>query len=225
MLERLSLKMRKGNPVVMYDGEPLARLNKKVLSKLMGDLDLQPKESEAEEPKQAFSEMDTKIAAQQLAKAYAKAKKSYYRSRAVKEIQPGQKDFKHFVEAARLCQLHGVTYRKFLKSQVEGLKFLNDGKGTFPKPNHLSTEQAETRLLEYLREGVTGKDDEVVKVSLSAEEKKMPLSKNTRYKGRLYKVRDGVATLKEAVYVRELQLLKRSKVNDEVEEYIAKLTQ
>jgi len=224
VLEKLSLQMRKGNPVLLYDGEPLARFNKKVLSQLLVDFQPKAQPEASEDTRQPLEGMDLKIAASQLAKAYAKEKKAYYRSRAVKEILPGEKDFKHFIKAAELIQTHGVTYRKFLKAQVEGLGFANDGKGIFPKPNQLHTEQAETRLLEYLRTGVTNTNDDVVRVNISMEDKKTPLSKNTLYQGRLHKVRDGVAKLKEAVYVRELQLLRRKKVSPEVEEYIATLT-
>jgi len=60
-------------------------------------------------------------------------------------------------------------------------------------------------------------------LNLSADVIDKPLSQNTLYQGRLHKVKEGVAKLKEAKYVEVLQEIRRHKVNHEVKKYIEKL--
>lgn len=202
----------------MYGGERLCKFNKQILANLISDLGIK------KVAPVKVKDPEIKLCAKQFAKSYIRAKRLHFRAKAIKEITEDDKDFKYFITAVKLCKAHSVTYKKFLKAQIIGLKFLNNGKGAFPKPSHLATDQAETRLLEYKEQGVTGSDDEIVQVLISVEEKKIPLTRNTRYQGRLCKVRDGVAGLKEAIYVRELQMIKRGKVTSEVEKYIERLT-
>ena len=60
-------------------------------------------------------------------------------------------------------------------------------------------------------------------ITLSEEELNEPLSTNTLYKTRLYKIKDGVARIREAYYVESLQLVHRGKVHETVEKYIRQL--
>lgn len=230
----LRLKPSKGHLSLTYDGVVLAKVNKKVLIGVLADLDLdsgflERKPKKKSKPKKVIKKKPPKdsdiiVKAKQLAKAYANEKKVFYRSKAVKEISSKEKAFNYFIDAARIIDEHGVTYKKFLKAQIHGLNFVDGGKGIFPRPNMLGTEQAETRLLDYLRDSVCDVTGGVVKVNLTQKERDTPLGKNMTYVGNVQKVKDGIATLKETVYVRELQQIRRGKVADWVETHLRRLT-
>lgn len=230
----LRLKSSKDHLSVLYGGVVLAKVNKKVLVSLLADLDLdsnflEKKPKKKSKPKKVVKKQPPKdediiMKAKQLAKAYAGEKKTFYRSKAVKEISSKEKAFDYFIDAARIVEEHGVTYKKFLKAQIHGLNFVDGGKGMFPRPNQLGTEQAETRLLDYIRDSVADSSGGVVKVNLTQKERDTPLGKNMTYIGNVQKIKDGIATLKETVYVRELQQIRRGKVLAWVEKHLERLT-
>ena len=101
---------------------------------------------------------DVLESARKLARKYIRKKRKFYGSQSFQDITPEHPDFQHFVEAAKLCVNHEVSFDDFIHSQIDGLKFINGGKGLFPRPCNLSTERAETRLLDYLR--MNGHEDE-----------------------------------------------------------------
>ncbi len=230
----LRVKPSKDHLSLTYDGVVLAKVSKKVLASFLADMDMDVDFLEKKSPKKtklkvskkqkAPSGDDLVVRAKQLAKAYASEKKKFYRSKAVKEISSKDKAFKYFIEAAKLIEEHGVTYKKFLKAQVSGLSFVDGGKGIFPRPNQLGTEQAETRLLDYIRNNVSDASGSIVKVNLSHSDRETPLGKNMTYIGNVQKIKDGIATLKDTVYVRELQQIRRGKVQPWVEAHLEKLT-
>lgn len=170
-------------------------------------------------------EADADLAANalQLARCYSKLKKTFYHTAAVKEILPGEKAFGYFLDAVRLLKQHKVNYRKFLKAQIHGLSWMNNGKGMFPRPSHLTGEGAETRLLEYLKDTVTDSHDDVVSVSISPEDRRTQLQDNRRYVALAHKVKDRIADLEETVYVRELQAIRLGKVKPWVESHLERL--
>lgn len=169
--------------------------------------------------------MDTKelqTKAVQLCKAYSKEKKAHFHHPgAVKEINIRDRTFQHFKKAVPIIERHKVTYKKFIRAQIFGLKWTNNGKGQFPTPAMLSTESAETRLMEYMKETV--RDGKLVQVNITKEERNLPLTKNHTYMASAKKVKDGIATLDETLYVQELQLIRKGQVRDWVKSHLEKL--
>lgn len=217
------VKLKKNHFVVIYGDTTLLKISKGGLRSFLADLDLDV-DSPAQKPgDQLLSEDELFTNALQLSKAYASEKRKFYKSKYVKEISPKDKSFQHFIEAARMCKQHNVTYKRFLKAQVKGLHFVENGRGIFPRPNQISTELAETRLLDYLRSTITDSSGDDIKVNLSGKDSKTPLSQNHRYLACIQRIKDGVSTLKETGYVRELQLVRRGKVQPWVVERLEKL--
>lgn len=157
----------------------------------------------------------------QLSKKYILEKCKFYKKKkgSFSEISRNSKQFKtHFVQAAQIIIRHDAKIRTFLKAQVDGLTFVNDGIGTFPSPNMLSTDSAETRLLEYIRK----QNFEDVHVELSERDKETSLNENRLYASRYKRFEKKEATLKEALYIRECQLFRLREVEEKVERYIKK---
>lgn len=153
----------------------------------------------------------------QLSRRWAKMKKEFYKQKTLRLPSQNGKDFKHFLLAVDIINSNGTTIKKFLKAQIEGLKFINEGNGAFPKPNHLSTSGAETRLLDYIR------IKELENVELTDEEKRKPLQQNKLYKKRYDKVKSKTATLLEALYVQECQYVRKDAAQTFVIDYIESL--
>lgn len=220
--------------VVTYGDSVLAKISKSGLETLLADLrsdeglrlqgvlkkSERSNRSKITKPRMVGEDV---IKAKQFAKVYAEAKKKFYKSKFVKEISQGEKAFQDFVKVIPMLERHGVNYRKFIQAQVQGLSFANGGRGVFPKPGQLSTEGAETRLLDFMRDG--GQEDgSKAMVHLTKEDRETPLSDNQWFMARRQKLKDGVASLEEAQYVAELQRIRRGKVEDYVQEYIDRLT-
>lgn len=157
---------------------------------------------------------EIKIKALQLSKAYSKEKKAYYHAGAVNEILLSDNAFKYFVKAIPIIERHNVTYRKFIRSQIYGLRWTNNGKGQFPQPSMLATEQAETRLMGYLQDVTENHRGKPVIINLTKDEQNMPLTKNHTYMACAKKVKDRIANLDETLYVQELQLVRKGEVKD-----------
>ena len=167
----------------------------------------------------------TEIRAVQFSKKYCLMGKKFYKQKILKEIDSEHKDFKHFVLALPIIDAHKVTYEKYIKAQIEGLSFLNDKAGSFPRPCHLSTHSAELRLLDYIKQNGKG-DEPPVKVHISQYERELPISQNMTYFGYMDRIKEGIATLEEAVYVREIQRIRNNKITPTskiVDRYIKKL--
>lgn len=157
-----------------------------------------------------------------LAKQYISQKRKFYKrgKNSFKPIERKSDQFKnHFVPAAQMIIEHGVKIKTFLNAQVDGLNFVNDGIGTFPKPNQLSTDSAESRLMEYIRK--QNFDD--VHVELSEKDKNTVLQDNRLYCARYKKFNEDKATLKEALYIRECQLCRLDEVEEKIEIYLKTL--
>ncbi len=204
-------------------GKTVAYINKGLLSPLISSLDLDkpfPKKSKVaeptdDEPEAGDSEIEVK--AYQMSKAYAKAKAKFFGAKITKFVTPKQRDFQHFIEAAKLAGRHGATAATYIKAQIAGLDFLQQGKGIFPKPNHLATEQAETRLLEYMQ---AEKRETNPDTPITAEDRRLPLDDNRRYQTRLRMIDWGQADEADAKFVAALQKLHLGKVQKSVTRYL-----
>lgn len=128
-------------------------------------------------------------------------------------------------KAVCIMHMHGVTnYQQFIKSQVVGLRFVNDGKGIFPAITQLCTDAAETRLLNYLQ-SVLDENGDVVEVEVTDEEKKIPLNSNIKYLSARDRIKTGEASREDCVYVMQLQGARRGRVESYVTDYLKKLNE
>ncbi len=218
--------------VLSYGSGVLAKISKASLQMLVADLneDGVRLEKDARKPSKRIAVVvkkpeptDREVRAGQLVRAYREAKRKHYKRKVVQEISATDAVFKFFLKAIDIIDRHDVPYKTYLQAQVLGLKFLNNGRGKFPEPSMLATDGAETRLLEYLSSdrSVTGEE---LEVAVSSEERNTPLSENSRYRAGRQKIKDRLATLHEALYVRTLQQLRRGEVDADVEKYIARLS-
>jgi hypothetical protein len=192
------LKKNKGHP--SYEVEIVEKKKKSKKKKIVTDV-------ESKRIKKAL----------QLAKRWAKLRKEFYKQKVLRVPSQTGKDFKHFLLAVDIINDNETTIKKFLKAQITGLKFANEGNGVFPKPNHLSTSGAEDRLLDYLR------TKELEEIELTDEEKSTPLQDNKLYKKRYEKIRQKTASLFEALYVQQCQAERTEAIQEFVIEYIEEL--
>lgn len=225
----IKLVAKRNQLVLFYGKQVFCKIERDTLTAILADLQqdglqlLTVEEKKKKKPKKKVR--DEKLTgiylkASQLSKAYAALKKASFRIESSLEVQIGNPKFKHFMGAVEIMEKHNVNnYQTFLQAQVEGMRYLNGGKGLFPKVTQLDTEAAETRLLEYL---TATKDDEgkVIKIALTEEDKKTPLSSNLRYLAKRDRVRNGTAKIEEAVYVKECQLQRRGRVDSYVTEFL-----
>lgn len=207
---------------VKFNGLTLASISKSQLELLFKSL-LGMNESLTEIDKKAFI----------LSKDYNKLKQAYYSKQIrVTNYTKNHKDFKYFVEATKLIDMLDTTNAKFLKAQVDGLKFINNNIGRFPTPAQIASEKAQDRLLLYLQDlgeintsGFTDNDLTKVngKITLNKHDYETPLSQNTKYRNLLSKLRNGSATLDEASYLKLCRLHRKGDIGNEIKKYIIKL--
>lgn len=222
----LRLKQDNSHLIVQYNGTPFIRVTKSVLIDFLSDSS-SSKDTEIEVEKVTKKKRKKKIKkkdvidakkikkANQLSKKYTVMKKKFFKSRVMKKISPNTKDFEHIIKAVDIINRHEVTIKTFLKAQVSGLSFIG-AKGIFPKVPQLSTDAAETRLLEYLKE-------KNMEVELTDKEMQTELQRNRKYMKFHEKIEEETATLFEATYVKECQLARRDEVQTMVEKYIKKM--
>lgn len=219
---------QKGYINLKYNNLIVAKISKKQAKQLVSELFagdglvLQKKKRVTSKKKktamQREQEKELIIEAKQFSRCYTKMKKKYYKVRAIGEIREGTPEFKKCIGAVKICKRHNVSYLKFIKSQVEGLKWT----GKFPELNVMPTDGAETRLLEYISSGGT-EDSAPIRVTMTKEERETPLNANDRYIACICYIRAKTATLEQAIYAKECQLARVGKVAKYVEDYIDKL--
>lgn len=206
-----STKIEDKRVTLLYNNKKLAVFSRKVLTGLLADLSLD------EDTTAPIDEKDIEKTAFRLMKFYTSQKSKFFGGRPVKPISPSdRKNYTHFIKAAEMLITQGVTYKDFLASQIQGLSFINQGEGQFPKINQLATEGAETRLLDFLREKDLGGDPDR-DVNLSTDDLKQDLSNNPKYKKALKAIRAGSANLNEARYVAKCQKKHKGTVHPEVQ--------
>lgn len=130
-------------------------------------------------------------------------------------------ELEHFQGAVKIIDEHQVSAHVYMVAQVEGLKFANGGKGTFPRITQIDTKGAEERLLQYLRNKQGGVDPLDLKVT--EEDMKVPLKRNQRFMDCYEKIKNGTATLNQALYVRDCMRAKKVNVKEFVKDYIRDL--
>ena len=183
-----------------------------------GDVDKKSatKKTKKKKAKTEFSD-DPEILAVNLSKAYNKAKKKYHKNKNIVLITPNQPAFEHFRKAVSNILLpHNIkNLSRFIKCQIDGLGFVDGGRGKFPMPNQIHGPGAENRYLEfYNKQSKHSKQADLLdsKVRLTKEEEETPLSDNTRYQHRTILVKDGYSSDIETIYVAKLQVIRRGKI-------------
>ena len=128
---------------------------------------------------ESLDSSDIKI--KNLINCYFNEKQKFYENKniSIKKIPKNSKDYSFFKTAQSMLDEHNVSPEDFLKSQLRVFKLLNNGIGVFPKPNQLVTPEAESRLLQYLKET---KDQRELDISFSKWELDTPLNENPKFK-------------------------------------------
>lgn len=129
--------------------------------------------------------------------------------------------FKEAIKTMNNTDVKNVS--TFIKAQIEGLKFVNNGQGTFPKPNQLATDGALTRLLEYTSS--TKKDEKEIKPDRywffdEKTDGDLTLSENLKYQEAIKKIKEKTAALNVALYAKKCYSKRRSGSYSLIEEYI-----
>ena len=217
-LPKVRMKIEKSILTLYAGSTPFIRVDLELLNEVQGhpSYDVEIVEKKKRRKKVKVDPKRVKKALQ-LSRRWAKMKKVFYKQKTIKLPSQNGKDFKHFLLAVDIINDNETTIKKFLRAQIDGLKFANEGNGVFPKPNHLSTSGAESRLLDYIR------DKELENVELTDKEKGTPLQHNKLYRKRYEKVKDKTATLLESLYVQECQFIRKDAAQEFVINYIDSL--
>jgi len=159
---------------------------------------------------------DDKIKTKQFIKFYLKEYKKVTKRKYLPDYETNPKYFDYFYKAVELINKHNVTFKIFIDSQVDGMKFIKQ-RNFFPKPYNLCTNESELRLLDFLDRSTNVKDDFVPEKSFSLQDIK--LETNKKYKKYLELVRKKEADYEQTNYVFSLQVSCLSEVDDFVREY------
>lgn len=155
-----------------------------------------------------------------LGQTYNKMKKDFYKNPSMKvlELKKTSKEFPHFLKAVELIKALETDQEKFLKAQIDGFKFLNNGAGIFPKPSQLHGIAAQDRYLDSKRT-VEHKEDR--EIYLNQTDRDTPLMENPRFVEKFDKVRNKTSTYQETIYVKKVQLTRTGKNTKAVLERMA----
>lgn len=210
---------------VKYKNEMLVRVSAKVIGELIRDYATQEFLMDLTSLV-TIEKIDDKVTtkARQLEKLYTTRRRKYYKNKNLKRIAEKSPDFKHIIKAIKIIEVNKVTYKQFLDSQIEGLAFVNNGQGVFPKPSQLSNTGAEERLLIGMKDFVDNNDAQAIKrQKLTVSDKETPLMENPNFVSAYDKIRSQTASLKEAYFVNDCMLHRNGKVTQLIKGYISQL--
>jgi len=162
------------------------------------------------------------ISAKRLLSLYNKSRKKYFKNKNISDIKIDSKDFTYFLRASSIIKQHGTTNEVFLKSQLDGLSFINEGQGQFPKPNQLATSKAEDRLVDSLYNQSLDNDPNN-RIELKKEDRETELMKNPKFVSIYNKMEKNKASLREANFVHDCMLARKGSVTSFVTDYIDEL--
>lgn len=140
-------------------------------------------------------------------------------------------DFKKALLIMRDAQMKDIS--QFIQAQVEGLKFVNEGKGTFPTPNQLTTANALNRAFNFTADAMVKIVDDTNKKEKPANywffnhhtDGQLTLKKNEKYLEVIDKIDNGTATLTECVYAQKCFSARRDgKSYAKIDDYIKKIS-
>lgn len=222
MIELISVKFKNGSYQLYAGGSHIGNLNKhsvEMLYKLTECLLSGPKKKNKRIKKiKKTKNNESQQKAKQFGRVFAKFKSAFYKNKKITDASVlTSNNLKHFIKAVELCERHKVTYKKFMESQVDGLKDVSNGRH-FPYVTQLHTDAAESRLLAYISKGSLGN-----LVELTYEDKQTPLDQNMKYLTRRERVKAKEASLVETQYVAELQKLRLGEVKGYVKKHLKKV--
>ncbi len=216
---KLTTDMKGGEITVKYCGLTLLTIDKSVLAKLTS--------KECELPSSVAAEHARVL---RFARAYVNAKKDFFgKPVGTRKYTSSHKDFKYFVLAVKIMDEHNVKGPQYIQSQVDGLSFINDGRGIFPKPNQMASDGAEDRLIEFLDRrgeidhGELGLTNGDTALRITDADKKTGLKDNAQYMKLLAKLRSGNTTMEEAMYLKKVRRVRKGSAGPEITEYIKNL--
>lgn len=138
-------------------------------------------------------------------------------------------DFKKALLIMRDAQIRDCSV--FIKAQIEGLKFVNDGKGTFPKPSQLTTANALNRVFDFV-----ASSNPVTSENKSERPKQywyfnketdgsLGLQQNEKYKEVLSKIESETATIDECIYAQKCFSSRRNGQSyPKIDNYVKKIS-
>lgn len=221
MIEDFKIKKGKEKFSITYHSKVLMTVNPVVVQNII--LDFASKKFLAvilENISKPIKDSQT-IMAIQLAKAYITRKQKFYGSKKLSLIDKRSKDFKHMVKAVEFIERHETNYNTFLEAQIQGLGFVNNGAGVFPKVSQLSSSSAEERLIAHLFEDSSG--SKTIRVALTHFDKTNNLKSNPKYQDYYRKMKNNTASLKEAYFVHDCQIVRKEYATDYVLDFIEEL--
>lgn len=191
--------------------EPVAEQNSKAVIKLVNVYAFERLASLGKKP---ISLSDTKVI--ELTNKYLEDKKIVA-------------DFKKALLVMRDAQIRDCN--AFIHAQVEGLKFVNDGKGTFPTPKQLTTANALNRVFDYTASNTPSesgnKTDKPKHYWFFNKETdgSLTLKTNSKYREVITKIEAETATLEECIYAQKFYAHRRSGQSYAViDNYISKIS-
>lgn len=223
MLSRkLNIQSEKKFHVVVHNNSPVLKVTKDLalLAEFLGglssdDYELVVRKKVKKKKTKVKTDADERmIKAIQLERRYTAMKKKFYGGKKFGNTKPNSPNFEHFLKAVEIIDRNNLKIKQFLQAQVDGLKFAAKGMGTFPRIQQISTDNAEHRALDFIR------SQDLPAAQLTEAEKRTELQENKKYIYLHKKIKSGTATLMEASYVRECQIVRRGEPQDLVEEYI-----
>jgi hypothetical protein len=198
---------KNGKLYFRFNNELLAVVKKTTLQKFLEGDTLVPKKR---------PQPTTKKTLESFIKYYLQMKDKFYNKKLPKNITEKSKDYKFFKDGLKLARELEMNPKQYIKAQIRGLSFVDNGRGQFPKPSQLVGDNAMNRALDYLRETSVNEDE----IELASWETYRALEDNTKYQTILKRIEKQTATLSEAYYVKKLQEHWNSKASMEVEVYI-----
>ncbi len=220
--DEFKLVKKKSGVVVKYKTATLMTINPKTFQDLIYDhLSKKMIEEISSRITPSSTSRKTNSLAIKLLAAYNSMRKEYYKNPRLKNFVVKSKEYKYFVQASEFLSTHNVTPESFLNAQVEGLSFVNNGAGTFPKPNQLATLEAEERLMKSTFAESTKKDIANVKrLELNRSDRDTPLMENSRFVSRYNKVKNKTANLQDTYFVYDCMLERKGNVTSTVNDYL-----
>lgn len=145
---------------------------------------------------------------------YTKEYKRVTKRKFAPDYTNDKKSHGYFVKTVELINKHNVSFKNFMESQIQGLKFVKQ-KNFFPRPYNLCTNESEIRLMDYLDNKKSVSNDEIEIFSLAD----IDLQNNKKYKKYLKLVKNKEADFEQTSYVFSLQKSCLDNIDKDVKDY------
>lgn len=208
----ISHSNKNGKIYLHYNDDLLGVLSEKVLRSFLS------KDEKKEEKKveKNIRKVTTTKQVDSFIKYYLMQKDKFYGKKLPKNITSNSKDYKYFKQAIEVAKDLDMPLKRYIKAQIQGLSFVNSGRGQFPRPVQLVGDNALQRALDFLRETEVDEDE----IVLSNVDTWKPLSENDKYQLVKKKIANQTASLSEAYYAKKVEEHWNDKAYMETEVYI-----